>query len=198
MSDIDVVTYGDDKALGVEAPPLSNLDFIRGEKQEFVAGKIYVLYYFNTFYKGAFPVMEEFTKLTEKYADQVVFIAISNDAEKEKAEKILTKEIKDVNTGELQRMGFPNVAFDPSKATAKLYSACFDSPIMSCPMAFIVGKDGKIEWRQQFLQTFGLANSNFEVQLAHVLSGEKVELAGPRPVVEVEGEAAEVDDMALF
>ncbi|EPY37119.1 hypothetical protein STCU_00178 [Strigomonas culicis] len=70
---------------------------------------------------------------------------------------------------------------------------------MSCPMGFIV-KDGKIAWRQQFLQTFTISQSNFEAQLQHVLAGEELESNGPRPKVEVEEEEAEgMDgDFSLF
>lgn len=195
---VDVTTYGDDKCFGKTAPSLELLDFVRGDKIDLQPGRVHVLYFFNTFYKGAYPVNEEFTKLFEKHGADVTFIAINNDAEKEKAEKFLTKEITDLNTNEKLRLELPYVAFDPAKATAKMYAAAADLSVMSCPHAFIIGKDGKIVWRQQFLQTYLVKHSNFEAQLLHAVAGEQLAMNGPKPKVDVEGEAAEADEMSLF
>lgn len=194
---VDVTTYSDDACLGKTAPSLELLEPIKGEKIDFQPGKVHVLYYFNTFYKGAYGVNEELTKLSEKHTD-IIFIAISNDAEREKAEKYLGKVIVDENTKEQQRLAVPYIYFDDKKATAKMYCEVANLSVMSCPMAFIVDKAGKIAWRQQFLQTFTINQSNFEAQLLHVVAGEELESAGPRPKVEVEGEAAECDEMSLF
>eukprot|EP00359_Climacostomum_virens_P000467 CAMPEP_0204896590 /NCGR_PEP_ID=MMETSP1397-20131031/255_1 /ASSEMBLY_ACC=CAM_ASM_000891 /TAXON_ID=49980 /ORGANISM="Climacostomum Climacostomum virens, Strain Stock W-24" /LENGTH=186 /DNA_ID=CAMNT_0052064223 /DNA_START=46 /DNA_END=603 /DNA_ORIENTATION=+ len=182
---VDVTTYSDDACLGKTAPSLELLEPIKGEKIDFQPGKVHVLYYFNTFYKGAYGVNEELTKLSEKHTD-IIFIAISNDAEREKAEKYLGKVIVDENTKEQQRLAVPYIYFDDKKATAKMYCDVANLSVMSCPMAFIVDKAGKIAWRQQFLQTFTINQSNFEAQLLHVVAGEELESAGPRPKVEVE------------
>ena len=199
MTDVDVKTYSDDASLGKVTPSLELLEAVRGEKIDLQPGKVHVLYFFNTFYKGAYGVNEELTKLSEKYAELVTFIAISNDAEKEKLEKFLGKTIVEENTKEVQRLAVPYIYFDDKKATAKLFTDVSNLSVMSCPMAYIIGKDGKIAWRQQFLQTFTINQSNFEAQLAHVLAGEPLESVGPRPKVEVEGEVADIDgDVSLF
>lgn len=194
---VDVTTYSDDHSLGKVAPSLELLEAVRGEKIDLQPGKVHVLYFFNTFYKGAYGVNEELTKLFEKFSE-VTFIAISNDAEKEKVEKFLGKTIVEENTKEVQRLAVPYIYFDDKKATAKLFCEVSNLSVMSCPMAFIVDKNGKIAWRQQFLQTFTINQSNFEAQLKHILAGEEIESNGPRPKVEVEGESAECDDMSLF
>ncbi|EKF98742.1 hypothetical protein TCSYLVIO_010353 [Trypanosoma cruzi] len=195
---IDVTTYADDRALGQVAPSLEKLEPIRGAKVAIEGGKVYVLYFFNTFYRGADPVNEELTVLSEKYGDRVVFVAISNDVDKEKTEKYLNKTIVDENTKKPLRLAPPHILFDEKKATGKKYAESSNLTVMSCPMAFIVGGDGKIAWRQQFLQTFTISQSNFEAQLNHVLAGEALESNGPRPVVQVEEEAVEVEEMSLF
>eukprot|EP00455_Lapot_gusevi_P005069 TRINITY_DN12140_c0_g2_i1.p1 TRINITY_DN12140_c0_g2~~TRINITY_DN12140_c0_g2_i1.p1 ORF type:complete len:198 (+),score=60.63 TRINITY_DN12140_c0_g2_i1:110-703(+) len=197
MTDVDVTTYSDEKSIGQPCPSLELLEAVRGDKIDLQPGKVHVLYFFNTFYKGAYGINEELTKLSEKLTE-VTFIAISNDAEKEKLEKFLGKTILEENTKEVQRLAVPYIYFDDKKATAKMFCDVSNLGVMSCPMAYIVDKDGKIAWRQQFLQSFTIAQSNFEAQLQHVLAGEEIEVAGPRPVVEVEGESAECDEMSLF
>jgi hypothetical protein len=144
-------------------------------------------------------VNEELTQLHEKFPD-VVFIAISNDAEKEKVEKFLAKVVIDENHKKPLRLAVPYVFFDDKKATAKMYADVSNLSVMSCPMAYIIDRGGKIAWRQQFLQTSTMRQSNFEAQLVHVLAGDELESAGPRPKIDAdEGEAAECgDDMSLF
>nr|CCC91561.1 conserved hypothetical protein [Trypanosoma congolense IL3000] len=197
---IDVTTYCDDKSLGQAAPSLATLEPIKGDKVELKNGTVYVLYFFNTFYRGADAVNEEFTVLSEKYGPKgVVFVAISNDADKKKTESYLEKNIVDENTKEPLRLAPPHILFDDKKATGKAYAEVANLSVMSCPMAFIVGTDGKIAWRQQFLQSFTINQSNFEEQLQHILAGEPIKSNGPRPVVQVEEEEAEVEDeMSLF
>jgi thiol-disulfide isomerase/thioredoxin len=196
---VDVTTYSDDKALGQVAPSLSLLEPVKGERVDLEPGKVHVLFFFNTFYKGAYAVNEELTQLHEKFPD-VVFIAISNDAEKEKVEKFLAKVVIDENHKKPLRLAVPYVFFDDKKATAKMYADVSNLSVMSCPMAYIIDRGGKIAWRQQFLQTFTMRQSNFEAQLVHVLAGDELESAGPRPKIDAdEGEAAECgDDMSLF
>lgn len=202
---LDCTTYSDDACLGVDAPSLELLEFVKGEKIDLQPGRVTVLFFFNTFYKGAFGINEEFTVLFEKYGKDVNFIAINNDAEKEKLDKFLGKlaegKIYDENTKKPQRLDVAYIAFDDKKATAKMYATASNMTIMSCPHLFIVGKDGKIAWRQQLLQSFTMNQSNFEAQLAHVLAGEPLESAGPKPKVAAdEGEVAEgmAEDMSLF
>lgn len=196
---IDVKTYSDDVCLGKVAPAIDALEPIKGDKVTISHEKTYVLYFFNTFYRGADVCNDEFTQLSERMADKVVFIAISNDAERAKTEKYLGKEIIDENTKKQLRLDPAHIVFDDKKAVGKEYSAIANLSVMSCPMGFIV-KDGKIVWRQQFLQTHTVNQSNFEAQLKHVLAGEELESNGPRPKVVIEEEEAEgMDgDFSLF
>ncbi|EPY34279.1 hypothetical protein STCU_01691 [Strigomonas culicis] len=199
MTDIDVKTYSDDASLGKEAPAISSCEAIKGDAVAIAKDKVQVLYFFNTFYRGADVCNDQFTHLAQKLAGQVQFIAISTDADKEKTQKYLAKEIVDENTKKTLKLDPEYIAYDSGKAVSKEYSTVANLSVMSCPMGFIV-KDGKIAWRQQFLQTFTISQSNFEAQLQHVLAGEELESNGPRPKVEVEEEEAEgMDgDFSLF
>ncbi|KAG5483134.1 hypothetical protein CUR178_04707 [Leishmania enriettii] len=199
MTDIDVKTYSDDASLGKEAPTIDSAHPIKGERVSMEAGKVYVLYFFNTFYRGADVCNDEFTTLSEELSDQVRFIAISTDADIAKTEKYLGKEIIDENTKKRLRLAPSHILYDEGKALSRRYADVSNLSVMSCPMAFVV-KDGTIVWRQQFLQTHTVNQSNFRAQLKRVLDGEELESNGPRPKVEVEEEEAEGMDgeMSLF
>uniref|UniRef100_A0A0A9WZ10 Proline--tRNA ligase n=1 Tax=Lygus hesperus TaxID=30085 RepID=A0A0A9WZ10_LYGHE len=197
---IDVKTYSDDASLNKAAPSIDSAELIKGEQAVTLDdNKIYILYFFNTFYRGADVCNEEFTKLSEKYGDKVTFIAISNDADKAKTEKYLAKEIVDENTKKPLRLAPKYIVFDDKKVIGKAYANVANLTVMSCPMGFIVANK-QIKWRQQFLQTHTVDQSNFEKQLQHVLHSEELESNGPKPKVEVEEEEAEgLDgDISLF
>lgn len=199
MADIDVTTYSDETCLGKACPSLETCETIKGDKLTIESSKTYILYLFNTFYRGADVCNNEFTALSEKLGDKVVCIAVSNDADKAKTEKYLGKDIVDENTKEPLRLDPPHIIFDDKKVVGKALADLANLSVMSCPMAFII-KDGKIAWRQQFLQTHIISGSNFEAQLNHVLAGEELESNGPRPKAEiVEEEAEGMDgDFSLF
>lgn len=199
MTDIDIKTYCDDAAIGKEAPKIDSTLPVKGEKLAIESDKVYVLYFFNTFYRGADVCNDEFTTLSEELADKVEFVAVSTDADLAKTEKYLAKEILDENTKKQLRLAPAHIIYDDGKAVSKAFAEVSNLSVMSCPMAFVV-KGGKIAWRQQFLQTFTVNQSNFKAQLNHVLAGEELESNGPRPKVEVEEEEAEgMDgDISLF
>lgn len=198
MTDVDVKTYSDDAAIGKTCPSLELLDFIKGTKVDLQPGRVHVLFFFVSFYKGAYAVHEEITALSEKYTD-VTFIAISNDADRPSTEKYLGKAIVDENTKLPQRMDTAYIAFDDKKTTAKCFAALSNLTILHVPQGIIVDKSGKVAWKQMFTQSDTVAQSNFEVNLRHVIAGEPIENAnGPKPRVVDEGEAADVDDMSLF
>ncbi|CAJ1019497.1 Thioredoxin-like, putative [Leishmania lindenbergi] len=199
MTDIDVKTYSDDASLGKEAPKVDSTHPIKGGNLTIEVDKVYVLYFFNTFYRGADVCNDEFTVLSEEMGDKVVFVGISTDADIAKTEKYLGKEIIDENTKKQLRLSPPHIVYDEGKVVSKNYAAVSNLSVMSCPMAFVI-KDGKVVWRQQFLQAHTVNQSNFREQLSHVLAGEELESNGPRPKVEIEEEEAEGIDgeMSLF
>ncbi|CCW64047.1 unnamed protein product [Phytomonas sp. EM1] len=199
MTEVDYKTYSDDACFGKEAPSIDALEPIKGDKVSIGEIGVYVLYFFNTFYRGADICNNEFTQFSERFNGKATIIAISTDADRAKTEKYLGKEIIDENTKNRLRLDPPHIVFDNRKEVSKEYASVSGLSVMSCPMAFIV-KDKKIMWRQQFLQTFTLNQSNFEAQLNHILAGEELESNGPHPQVVVEEEEAEgMDgDISLF
>ncbi len=197
-------TFEDEVFFGKNFPTISSLDFVRGKSEEFKTnGVVTVAYFFNTFYKGGFVVNEELSVLAEKYKE-VQFIAIANDPEREKVEKLLNKIADgtccDPITKQVFRLQVPFVAHDAGKVMTKAMQDIQNVSVLHTPQAFIIDATGKLVWRQGLLQTFLFANSNFEKQLQLVQEGKKVEQPnGPKPKVEVAGEAAETDaEMSLW
>jgi alkyl hydroperoxide reductase subunit AhpC len=203
MTEIDVKTYDDDKCFGQKAPSLESLEFVVGDKTDLVPNKVNVLFFWVSFYKGAWIVNEELTQLAEKFP-QVQFFAISNDVDRAAVEKFLKKiedgKVIDENTKAVYRLGVSHVAFDDKKAVGKSYASLSDETLVHVPQAFIIDENGVIQWRQNLTQSFTLTQSNFADQLERVLKGEKLDKSnGPKPKPQVdEGEAADVDDMSLF
>ena len=205
MTEIDVKTYSDDLCFGQAAPSIDSLEFVVGEKIALPTDKVTVLFFWVSYYKGAWVVNEELTQLAEKNPD-VQFIAISNDADRAAVEKFLKKiedgRVIDENTKKPYRLHVPYVAYDAKKFTGKMYAELSHNALVHVPQAFIVDKRGKVAWRQNFTQSFTMTQSNFADQLERVVKGEALDQSnGPKPKVEVdEGEACEVDvdDLALF
>ena len=205
MAEVEVKTYSDDSCFGQTAPSLESLEFVVGEKTDLVKGKVNVLFFWVSYYKGAWLINEELTQLSEKYPE-VEFFAISNDADRAAVEKFLKKiedgRVIDENTKATYRLGVSRVCFDDKKAVGKAYADLSKNSIVHHPQAFIVDKEGKIVWRQNLTQSFTMSQSNFADQLERVIKGEELDMSnGPKPKVEAdEGEDAGdmADDMALF
>lgn len=201
---IDIKTYSDEVFFGKPFPSLANVDFVRGDKAELkTKGVISVFFILQVFYKGGFIVNEELTQLAEKFKD-VQFVAIANDPEKEKIEKLLVK-IKDGSccdpvTKQVFRLDVPFVGHDNGKVLTKALANTLNASVLHAPHAFIVDTHGNIAWRQSLLQNYNFSASNFADQLTAVLAGKAVaQPNGTRPKADVTGEAAEVDDeMSLF
>lgn len=198
-------TYSDEVFFGKSLPTLVSLDMVRGDLKDLkTTGAITVVYFFTTFYKGGYIVNEELTVLAQKFPD-VQFIAISNDPEKEKVEKLLTKIADgtccDPITKQVWRLNVPFVAHDAGKTVTKAFQDLQNVSVLHTPQAFIVDGTGKLVWRQALLQTLKISDTNFEKQLNLVKEGAAVEQPnGTKPKVAVEAEDAEegADEMSLF
>lgn len=198
-------TYADEKWYGKALPVLSSLDMAVGDLKDFkTTGAVTVVYFFTTFYKGGYIVNEELTVLAEQHKD-VQFLAISNDLEKEKVEKLLKKiadgSCCDPITKQVWRLTVPFVAHDAGKTVTKAFQDLQNVAVLHTPQAFIVDAQGNLVWRQALLQTVKISDTNFEKQLNLVKEGKAVEqLNGERPKVDVAGEDAEegADEMSLF
>ena len=144
-------TYEDESFYGKAFPAISNLDFVVGNKEDFKTnGVITVAYFFNTFYKGGFVVNEELSVMAEKHKD-VQFIAIANDPEREKVEKLLKKIAEgtccDPITKQVWRLQVPFVAHDAGKVMTKAMQDIQNVSVLHTPQAFILDAQGNLVWR---------------------------------------------------
>jgi len=206
MGDIDTKTYADEPFFGKPLPSLSNVEWVQGDPAQLKTnGVVQVVYFFVTFYKGALVVNEELSVLQEKFPD-VQFIAVSNDPEREKVEKLLTKIAAgtccDEVTKQVFRLKVPFIGWDSGKVATKAFANLLNHSVLHVPQAFIVDAHGNVVWRQNLLQNYRFSDSNFAKQLALVKDGKAVEQPnGPKPKPTDAGEAAEAgmsDDMSLF
>lgn len=207
MSD-EYPTYADDECLGQVAPSTELGDFVTYpemgmERIDLHPGKVNVVYFFCKFEKGAYICNEEMSQLHEELKDDVQVVALSTDPDRGTVEKFLTKtrkgEVADLNTGKPYRLSM-DVAWDDAKRTFGMYRALCAGKLTTYH-GFVVGKDGKIVWHQQFSQTTPVSKTNFLTQVKKAVAGEALETLGDRPkkaAEDIEEEDAECDDMALF
>ena len=83
---------------------------------------------------------------------------------------------------------------------AEAYKEVSKQAALTVPTCFIIGKDGKIAWRERFGQNYIVERSDFGVQLEAVVGGKPLKSNGNRPKVEgedVEEEAEGDFDMGF-
>ncbi|KAJ9440098.1 hypothetical protein DIPPA_07010 [Diplonema papillatum] len=194
--------------MGQAAPSTELADFVAYPSQDqyrldLHPGKVNVVYFMCKFEKGAYICNEEMSQLCDELKDTVQVVALSTDPDRGTVEKFLEKsrkgEVTDLNTGKPYRLTM-DVAWDEGKKTFGMYRSLCKGQLTTYH-GFVVGKDGKIVWHQQFSQTNPPSKTNFLAQVKKVAAGEPLEAAGNRPKkdpAEIEEEDAEVDDMALF
>jgi len=129
--------------------------------------------------------------LSEKHKD-VVFLGVGTDPKEEDLANLLKK-------GEL-KVTFP-VAFDEGKKVNAAFRDVLQVGAVGIPHAFLIGKDSKIVWHEQFSQAQHLSKGVFTQQLSKYLANEPLLKFGPKPKVEEEddeGESADFDPDSLF
>eukprot|EP01060_Flectonema_neradi_P030974 TRINITY_DN459_c1_g1_i1.p1 TRINITY_DN459_c1_g1~~TRINITY_DN459_c1_g1_i1.p1 ORF type:complete len:209 (+),score=61.70 TRINITY_DN459_c1_g1_i1:52-678(+) len=202
-------TYEDDLCLGQVAPSVELADFViypdNGmDRMDLHPGKVNVVYFMCKFEKGAYNCNEEMSVLHEEMGNDVQVVALSTDPDRGTVEKFLERskkgEITDLNTGKPYRLEMP-VAWDEGKKTFGMYRALCGG-MLTTYHAFVVDREGKIAWHQQFAQTCPPSKTNFVEQVKRIVKGEKVESLGERPkkdAADLDEEDCEVDgDLALF
>eukprot|EP00754_Rhynchopus_humris_P047198 Rhum_TRINITY_DN6762_c0_g1::Rhum_TRINITY_DN6762_c0_g1_i1::g.20741::m.20741 len=202
----EYMTWDDDVCLGKVAPSTELGDFIEypsmdQQRIDLHPGKVNVVYFMCKFEKGAYNCNDEMSDLYNKYKDDVQVLALSTDPDRATVEKFLTKcrkgEVMNLTTNVPHRLDMP-VGWDDGKKTFGMYRALCGGKLTTYH-AFIVDRQGKIAWHQQFAQTCPPSKVKFEEQLKHVLAGEPLDLNGPKTQKapeEIEEEDAECDDMA--
>jgi len=201
-------TYDDDECIGKVAPSTELADFVTMpdlgmERIDLHPGKVNVVYFMCKFEKGAYNCNEDMSVMHLDLKDDVQVLALSTDPDRGTVEKWLTKtragEVVDLNTQKPFRLAM-DVAWDDGKKTFGMYRALCGGNLTTYH-GFIVDKEGKICWHQQFTQTLPPSATNFRSQLERAVKGEAMESVGDRPrkdPADVEEEDCEVDDLALF
>jgi thiol-disulfide isomerase/thioredoxin len=120
--------------IGSVAPPLAASKWVKGTPvSKFAPGSVYVVEFWATWCGPCIEVMPHLTALQKKYPQvPVLAFAVSDEA---KAVEAFVKKNP-------AKMGY-QVAIDNGQMSEKWMKA---SGQMGIPVAFIVGKDGKIEW----------------------------------------------------
>ena len=136
--------------VGSDAPSLEISDWVSdGEGKfekvtDFKPGNVYVVEFWATWCPPCIAAMPHISELQTEYADQgVQFISVSDES-LEKVEKFLERKVKgsDETYGDLTANYC--LTTDPDESVKKSYMrAAGESGI---PVAFVVGKTGKIEW----------------------------------------------------
>merc|ERR1711934_478436 len=201
--------YDDDKAIGVDAPKIGDLRFLQGEKVELGTGKVCVVIFLTTYAKDNFPNMTELSELSKQYPD-VAFTGVLVDPlgtrEDPKSKATVMNflnyhkddTIKRDPTAEPPHIAFP-IAYDPTKEYKNKWQEDCKQAAIDIPTAFIVGKDGKILWREKFGQYWPVKKSKsgvgavFPEQLALAAEDKPMASQGNRPKVEGEDEEEEAE-----
>ena len=129
--------------VGDPAPSLAIGQWFKGEPvMAFAADKVYVVEFWATWCGPCRVSMPHISKLQEQYPDQVTFIGVSDEDE---------NTVRSFMSGALQdgektwdELVTYTIALDDKDATGKAYMRAAGQN--GIPTAFIVGKDGHIEW----------------------------------------------------
>ena len=135
--------------IGSDAPSLNISDWVsKGDFEEvtdFEPGKVYVVEFWATWCPPCKAAMPHISELQTEYADQGVQIISVSSEDLETVQEFLEEKVKgdaDKTYGELTANYCLTTDPDNSVKNDYLRAAKIDG----IPMAFIVGKTGKIEW----------------------------------------------------
>ncbi|MEM0173778.1 MAG: TlpA disulfide reductase family protein [Sulfolobaceae archaeon] len=147
--------------IGMQAPPLSIAQWVKGSPVDIAAGKgkkIFVVEFWATWCPPCKVTIPHLTETQKKFASKDVVIVGITDED--------AKAIKEF----LSQMGTNmeyNVAIDDNGKTSKAYMEAFG--IDTIPHAFIVDKSGKIVWQGNPLEGFdealeSVVNGSFSIE----------------------------------
>jgi thiol-disulfide isomerase/thioredoxin len=128
--------------IGSKAPTLAITDWVKGDKiEKFQDGQVYVVEFWATWCGPCKMSMPHLAELQTKYGDKVKMIGIS-DEDTSKVTKFLKQEQSEDKTWD-QVVTYALAMDDERKTSGEYMEAAGEQGI---PTAFIVGKDGVIDW----------------------------------------------------
>ena len=134
--------------IGSDAPSLKISNwFSKGkfdEVTDFKPGNVYVIEFWGTWCPPCIASMPHISELQSEYADKGVQIISVSDEDPEKVEKFLEGKVKGTQKTYGELTSNYCVTADPDRSVRKSYMSA--SGETKVPVAFIVGKTGKIEW----------------------------------------------------
>ena len=153
-ADTDVVPLNPDRessaeaagllSVGDPAPPLGVSEWLKGEPiDSFEEEKVYVVEFWATWCGPCRTSMPHLSELQNEYGDRVSFLGISDEDESTVAEFLNGPQSPGADKTWDEVVSY-RIGIDPSRTTQRNYmEAAMQSGI---PTAFIVGRDGYIEW----------------------------------------------------
>jgi thiol-disulfide isomerase/thioredoxin len=140
---VPAVCYAGTLTIGDNAPPLNIAHWIKGEPVEaFESGKVYVVEFWATWCPPCRLSMPHITELQKQFADyDVTFIGVSDEKLPVVVNFLCKADKEDVLWN--AKIGY-TLAADPDRSTHDAYMK--PAHQRGIPTAFIVGKDGRIEW----------------------------------------------------
>lgn len=129
--------------IGDNAPPLDIAHWVKGEPVEaFESGKVYVVEFWATWCGPCRMSMPHITELQKQYADyDVTVISVSDEKLPIVVDFLCKADKEDVLWN--AKIGY-TLTTDPDRSTHDAYMK--PSAQRGIPTAFVVGKDGRIEW----------------------------------------------------
>eukprot|EP00161_Ancyromonas_sigmoides_P007951 TRINITY_DN2000_c0_g1_i1.p2 TRINITY_DN2000_c0_g1~~TRINITY_DN2000_c0_g1_i1.p2 ORF type:complete len:217 (+),score=158.54 TRINITY_DN2000_c0_g1_i1:74-652(+) len=184
-------TYDDSPAIGKDFPSMSTTKHIKNT--EYKAEGLRVVALVAKYDKGGCERVPELSKLADENPD-VAVTCVFCDPEAAHVERFFEK----------AEFTFSDAVGGCHDEGGAVKAACKDLlkvPGVGIPHVFIVGKDGKVIWNEQFSQRKRLADGTLLEQLEKTKKGEALVSNGPAPVESDDEEEVEMEgdgDMSLF
>lgn len=180
----DKKTYSDEAIFGQKLPGFESVDWLQGKDEALASiskGKVTCVIFWGKYAKGDYKLCVHASDLNTRFPN-VQFIGVSCDAEKEDAEKLLTKIGKAMPEQAIDsfQLNFPS-CYDPGKKFNSGIKRIGMYGSVGPGMSLIIDSYNNVVWKEQFSAAWFMPQGQFEEQLRRVEAGEKLMDNGARP-----------------